>query len=140
MKEKQKKRKEADLGKKKKSNIDAAVIDSLRHPQDTIWLRDHLNALIIGVDAPVMARFNRILARGRESDPKTWEEFLAADLRDRGIGQPEYGDNVEACLKIARESGRIIENVGSQRDLESKLQEILNSYGIEGNPKSKENR
>ncbi len=80
------------------------------------------------------------MTRGRESDPKTWREFLDADLRDQGIGQPDYGDNVEACLQIALESGSIIENVGSQKELEGKLREILVSYGIEGNPRTQERK
>jgi dephospho-CoA kinase len=77
--------------------------------------------VLIVVDAPREIRFRRLLERKKEEDPKTFEEFLEIDETDLGKNQPEYGHNVEECLKLA---DYLIINDGSINELNKKLEEI----------------
>ena len=60
------------------------IIDSLRNAGEAVFLRKKLGDkfVLIAVDAPQRLRFERTLKRGKEGDPKTWEEFLKVDERD----------------------------------------------------------
>jgi len=42
----------------------------------------------LAVDANEKIRFERLLVRGEKKDPKTWEEFLEMDKRDKGFDEP----------------------------------------------------
>jgi dephospho-CoA kinase len=99
-----------------------AVIDGLRHPDEVQWLKKQLQAYVIGITIPSELRFQRLRVRGRSSDPKTSEDFAIAEQRDRGVGQPYYGNSVDECLPLANV---IIANTGSREDLKRKLQETL---------------
>lgn len=114
-----------------------AIIDGLRHPDEVTWLKEHNRAYVIGVTASPETRFQRLLERSRPSDPITREGFYIADNRDRGIDQPEYGQQGDACLSVA---DILIENTETNESLEGKLREALVNLGIEGNPPSKEGR
>lgn len=78
------------------------VIDGIRNPSEIEHLKNNLkNFYLISVDAPREERFKRLVERNRESDPKTWEEFLKVDDRDKGIGESDTGQNVGRCMSIA---------------------------------------
>lgn len=114
-----------------------ALIDGLRHPQEVEWLKEYYGTHVIGITAPTEIRFQRLLERGRHSDPVTREGFDLAEQRDRGIGQPEHGQQGDACLRVA---DFVIENTEIPELLEKKLQEVLINLGIEGSPPGKERR
>lgn len=81
---------------------DNVIIDGLRNVGEIEYLRKNFkNFLLIGVDADLQIRFERIKERAREDDPKTLEEFIEADKRDRGINEPAYGQGTEACFNLA---------------------------------------
>lgn len=82
---------------------DNIIIDGIRNLGEIEFLRKTFEKkfLLIAVDADQKMRFERILKRGREDDPKTFEEFLEVDKRDRGIDEPEYGQQVDECIKAA---------------------------------------
>ena len=59
------------------------VIDSIRNPAEVAALRKACKDFkLIRVDAPVQARFERTVARRRENDPVTFEDFVALDARE----------------------------------------------------------
>src|SRR5688572_32686412 len=59
------------------------VIDSIRNPAEVVALRKACKDFkLIRVDAPLQARFERTVARRRESDPVTFEAFVALDDRE----------------------------------------------------------
>jgi dephospho-CoA kinase len=99
------------------------IIDGIRNPEEVEFLRKKFGKdfVLIAVDAPKELRFKRLLERGKEGDPKTFEEFLKIDEADLGKNQPEYGQNVEECLKLA---DYLIINDGSINELNKKLEEI----------------
>jgi len=79
-----------------------AIVDGIRNHNEVEYLKNNLkNFYLISVDALKENRFNRLVARNRESDPKTWEEFLKVDERDKGIGESESGQNVGKCMGMA---------------------------------------
>ncbi|MBS3147243.1 dephospho-CoA kinase [Candidatus Woesearchaeota archaeon] len=78
-----------------------SVIDSIRNPGEIEILKKLGNFLLIGVTASIDTRFKRLLIRNKESDPKTYDEFLRLEARDRGINEPNSGQQVQKCLELA---------------------------------------
>jgi len=83
--------------------------------------------ILIAVDAPREVRFERLVERGRKSDPKTYEEFLEMDKRDLGNKEIESGQQVKKCIEAANYK---IQNDNTLEDLEKKIDEILGSMGM----------
>jgi dephospho-CoA kinase len=100
------------------------IIEGIRNPGEVEYLRKKFgkNFVLIAVDAPREIRFRRLRERKKEGDPKTLEEFLEIDETDLGRNQPEYGQKVEECLKLA---DYLIINDGSINELNKKLEEIV---------------
>src|SRR6266850_4588759 len=57
------------------------VIDSIRNPSEVEAFRAAKHFKLIRVAAPAEFRFQRIVSRQRESDPRTFDEFLALENR-----------------------------------------------------------
>jgi dephospho-CoA kinase len=100
------------------------VIDGIRNPGEVDYLRKKFgnNFKLIAVDAAPEIRFERILKRGQKSDPKTWEEFVVMDERDKGKNEPEYGQQVGKCIQTA---DFVVMNDGTLEELENKLNEVI---------------
>ena len=77
------------------------IVDGIRNPAEVDKLKQFKDFYLVSVDAPADERFKRMCERKRESDPKTWEEFLAIDKRDKGIGEKEFGQAVGKCMQMA---------------------------------------
>jgi dCMP deaminase len=77
------------------------VIDGIRNPGEIKVLKKLNNFFIVSVDAPQEIRFQRMIERNRESDPKILDEFLLVDNKDKGIGETETGQGVANCMKLA---------------------------------------
>ena len=78
-----------------------AIVDGIRNPAEIMELRKLKNFFLIVVDAPSTIRFRRMVEINRESDPKTWEDFLRIDARDKGMNESESGQSVARCMKQA---------------------------------------
>lgn len=100
------------------------IVDGIRNPAEAEWLRKNFGAdfVWIGVDAPEKVRFERVQKRGSFRDPKTWEEFLVMDKRDKGEGEPEWGQQVAKCLEQVDYK---IMNDCTIEELEKKVEEIM---------------
>jgi len=107
----------------KLSDKQIIVIDGIRNPDEVNYLRKRFgkNFVLIAVDAPKEIRFKRLLERKKEGDPKTFEEFLEMDEIDVGRNQPEYGQRVYDCLRLA---DYLIVNDSSIEEFNKKLEEI----------------
>jgi hypothetical protein len=81
-------------------NCRTVGVNGLRHPLEVAGLSAIVGPrfVLIGVVAPTAMRANRLISRGREGDPKTVEDFLRLDDADRGIGQPDNGQQVDRTL------------------------------------------
>jgi|YelNatPaOPRAMG01_1025707.scaffolds.fasta_scaffold11743_4 dephospho-CoA kinase len=100
------------------------IIDGIRNPGEVEYLKKKYGKdfKLLAVDANEKIRFERLLSRGEKKDPKTWEEFLEMDKRDKGFGEPPWGQQVSKCLEMADFT---ILNEGSLEELERKVEEII---------------
>jgi dCMP deaminase len=93
------------------------VIDSIRNPSEVAALRKACKDFkLIRVDAPLQARFERTVARRRESDPVTFEAFVALDDREAA------GDATSQNLvEVERLADEVLVNDSSLDDLQPKI-------------------
>jgi len=77
---------------------------------------------LIAVDASLQDRFERLVKRGRPSDPANWQDFIEMDRRDRGENEEDSGQQVARCMELADFK---INNNGSLEELREKVEEIL---------------
>ncbi len=100
------------------------VFDSLRNPSEINLFRHLIDIKIIGVDAPVENRLHWYLKRSKEigEDDPDMSAFIKVSLRDRGIDQESYGQQVDKCLAIA---DIVLNNGGTKDDILKSLDLFL---------------
>ena len=103
------------------------VIDSIRNPGEIEIFRNHDDFVLIGVDAPVEIRLQRILSRKKPGDPKTIEEAREMEARDRGEGENKSGQQVSACFEL---SDYKLVNNGTMQELNSKIALLLKDLDV----------
>lgn len=110
-----------------KKNNEMKIIDGIRNLGEAEFLKKQFgdDFKLIAIDAPQQIRFERIQKRNRDSDPKTWEEFVASDERDQGINQPEYGQQVRKCMEMA---DVVIQNDGNLEELQKKVDDTIKEF------------
>lgn len=80
---------------------DRIIFDSIRNPEEVMFLKKIPWFTLIAVTASQKKRFENIVARNRSTDPKTWEDFCRCDERDLGVGESILGQNVGRCIEMA---------------------------------------
>ena len=98
------------------------VITGIRNPGEILRFKIAGDFTLIGVDAPDVKRFEWIIARKKDSDPKTLEEIRAIDARDLGVGEESYGQQVQKCMDFVEHK---IENNGTLEELKQKVEKLL---------------
>lgn len=101
------------------------IMDGIRNMGEVEYLKKKFgqNFKLISIDAPLETRFARVQKRSDSKDPQmTLEEFREVDKRDRGLSEPMNGQHVEDCMRIADFT---IENNGTTRDFEKKIDEVM---------------
>ena len=98
------------------------VIDGIRNPGEIDVLKKIGNFRLIGIEAPIEKRFQWILMRNKDSDPKTIDEIKAIDSRDRGVGEPNSGQQSAKCYDLADDC---IKNEGTFEELSKNIGELL---------------
>lgn len=109
------------------NKYEKVVVDGIRNPGEVNVLKKLQNFYLVAVDAPSDVRFDRISKRGRENDPKYWDEFVMVDNRDRGIGELAHGQAVEECMKMAN---YFINNNAGIKELEENVNILLSKFGV----------
>ena len=94
------------------------MIDGIRNPAEIDELRKEARVRMLGITADRELVIERILKRGRPSDPKTREEILKRIDRDWGVGEKADGQQVGACIAKV---DRLIENNGTPEELHDKV-------------------
>ena len=97
------------------------IIDGIRNPGEIVELRKLKNFVLISVDSPQERRYQRVLSRNKESDPKSWEGFLEADKRDFGEADP-LGQQVGKCIEL---SDFHVDNDSTLENFYEKIYEIF---------------
>jgi dephospho-CoA kinase len=62
------------------------VVEGVRSMAEVEVLRRSHNVVIVAVHASPKTRYERLVARGRSDDPKSWEEFAERDARELSVG------------------------------------------------------
>lgn len=89
------------------------VVNGIRHPEEFDELlryasaHSHTEFYGVAVTAPTWARYKRLTSRGKVDDDYivSPEDFLKMDDRDRGVGEPAGGQQVDACVGWVRFAG-----------------------------------
>ena len=103
------------------------IIDSLRNTGEAVFLKEAVkDFVLIGVDAPQKARFERILRRNKSSDPKTWEDFLKMDERDNFDVNDPMGQQTGKLIEMAH---FVIVNEGDLAGSVKQIEEIYKNIG-----------
>ncbi|MGQ4913348.1 MAG: AAA family ATPase [Candidatus Asgardarchaeia archaeon] len=103
--------------------MEKVVIDGMRRPHDVLIPKQAFkdNILIIHLTSSPEVRFKRLLSRQRPGFPKTFEEFLEHDSRERKLFE------LDESIKYADVT---IENNGTIEELYKKVDEVLQKYGF----------
>ncbi len=107
-----------------KPNDAIKVIDGIRNPGEVEFLKKQFGEsfILIAVDASREVRFQRVVGRGRDSDPMQYEKFVAIDERDHGVDQPGYGQQVGRCIEMA---DIVLKNEGSMEEFVKTVDEFI---------------
>jgi dephospho-CoA kinase len=105
-----------------KQENDFAIIDSIRNELEVDFLKKQKGFYLLGIDAPMEIRFERVKDRNREGDALTWEEFVKQAAIDFDSGLGKMGRNVSACLAKA---DFLIENTGTLEELKEKIDDVI---------------
>lgn len=94
------------------------IVDSIRNPGEVRELKKLRNFVLVHVYAPPEIRFARMKARGRESDPQTFEAFQKIEEAE----MKKEGQNLGETIGMA---DRKIENDAEVQDLYDKWDLLL---------------
>jgi dCMP deaminase len=97
------------------------VVDSIRNPAEVEALRRRKDFSLLAVEADEELRFQRSLARGRESTAQTLEQFIGEEARELQSDDPA-GQQLLATIAMADHR---ITNNGALSDLHGQLARLL---------------
>jgi dephospho-CoA kinase len=103
-----------------------AVIESLRTEGEIAALRAKGGFFLFAVDADPKLRYERIVARGTETDKISFEKFLADETREMHATDPNK-QNLARCIELA--DYRFVNN-GTKDDLFGRVDQILDRIAI----------
>lgn len=101
-----------------KDGFNKVVVDAIRGKEEAEFFKKISGFYLVAISSSQKIRFQRMLARGRESDPITWEEFLRMEEKDNS----QEGRNIQACLQMADFE---IENNGTVEELAKRLEKLI---------------
>jgi dCMP deaminase len=96
------------------------IIDSIRNPAEVEAFRAAKHFKLIRVEAPPEVRFQRILSRQRESDPRTYDEFIALENREA-----EGDDTSQNLVKVELMADETLINDGPIAKLYTQIDTLL---------------
>jgi dCMP deaminase len=96
------------------------VIDSIRNPAEVETFRTAKHFKLIRIEAPAEVRFQRILSRHRESDPRTLEEFVSLENREA-----EGDDTSQNLVKVELMADDSLSNDGTLEALYPQIDRLL---------------
>ncbi len=79
----------AILAKQYIKDSEVFFVDGIRSWHEVEVFKELGEVVVIAIHASPKVRYRRLRERGREDDPKSWEEFISRDLRElsRGVAQ-----------------------------------------------------
>lgn len=108
------------LNKIRESHDDKFIIEGIRGIKEVERFRKEINFFLIGIHTSPNLRYERLKNRGREDDPKTYEDFYKRDLRELSWGLGE-------ALAL---SDVIINNNEGIEDFRRNISEVMKKYEL----------
>lgn len=108
------------------------VVDSIRHPDEVAVFRTSPRFVFIAVVADPAVRFERMKARKRESDPTTYDQFIALEAREASssVSERQQLEATEALADFQLENNSTIEELNDKvRDLLQRVSARLDRPG-----------
>jgi dephospho-CoA kinase len=68
------------------SHAPLLTVEGVRSMAEVEALEEKHTVVVVAVHASPKTRYERLLARARSDDPKSWQEFKERDLRELGVG------------------------------------------------------
>jgi dCMP deaminase len=96
------------------------VIDSIRNPAEVDAFGAAKHFKLIRIEAPPEMRFQRILKRQRESDPRTFQEFVELENREA-----EGDDTSQNLVKVELMADHTLTNDATLEKLYPQIDELL---------------
>lgn len=106
-----------------KDGAEHYIIEALHDVGEAEYIKS-IGGVIIGIDAAVKTRYERVRLRGSEKDNVTFEEFLQQVAREEEGGE---GHNIKAVLTLA---DYVLLNNGTKEDLESSVAALSAKLGL----------
>jgi len=97
------------------------IVDSIRNPAEVEALREVEGFFLLGVDADRRVRFERLLARGRQGDPTSFEVFVALEDQETHSTDPTT-QRLQATFALADE---VVQNDTAVEDLRAAVDAVL---------------
>jgi len=101
------------------------IVDSIRNPAEVEVLRTIPGFFMVGVDADPRVRFARLVARDRQGDPTTFEQFAALEERETTSTDPST-QQLRATWALVDE---VVANDATIDELERAVRAILERHG-----------
>jgi len=98
------------------------VVDSIRNPGEVEELRKNDGFILIGVDADVKIRFERLMKRKRAGDSRTFEEFINHEKKENN--NEGSGQQLDKCIQMA---DKIIDSNGTIEEANKHIDNYLDS-------------
>jgi len=96
------------------------IIEGIRGIKEVERFRKEINFFLVGIHASPNIRFERLKNRGREDDPKSFEDFYARDIRELSWGLGE----AFALSDI------IINNNSTLDNFRIEIEAVVKKYGL----------
>ena len=102
--------------------IPLIVVVGIRRPSDVVSLREIPGFKLIGIDAPLEVRYQRVKNRGEKAEEKdlSWDDFLKLETH-------EAESQIPAVMALADE---VIDNGGTLDGLHSQIDRIVGHLGF----------
>ena len=97
------------------------IVDSIRHPSEVQVFKRRRDFYLLNIQAPQKLRFERLRQRGRENDPRAYEEFLALEAKEAASKESSW-QQLDQTISLADVT---VENGGPLRDLHEKIKRLL---------------
>ena len=104
-----------------RAKTDRVLISSIRQPAEIEFLKKQKDFFLIGVDAPIELRFERLKKRNRPGDPGTLEELKEKEEKE----MQSKGKNCQKLHQCMQMADRTIVNDGNYQELYKEVDRVL---------------
>ena len=97
------------------------VIDSIRHPSEVQVFRRRKDFTLLRIHSPERLRFERLKQRGRENDPRVWEDFQALEAKE-AKSESKTDQQLDQAIALADLQ---VDNNGPLKEMHEKVKRVF---------------